>query len=118
MRTMLLATAAIVFVLGAQDAPAMPGMGSGAGGGRFDAADTDKDGRVSREEFNKGFPTMTEAAFKAIDADSDGAISREEWDAFMRRHSMGKAGGPREGAPSGDTAAHGDRLPLVTPPSK
>lgn len=118
MRTMLLAAAAALLVLGVQEAPAMPGMGGNTGGGsRFDAADTDKNGSISPEEFTKAFPRMTDAAFSAIDTDGDGGIGRKEWDAFMRRHSMGKAGAPRDGAPSGD-AAHGGGLPLVTPPAK
>lgn len=119
MHKMLLAAAAVLLVLGAQDAPAMPGMGGGAGGGsRFDAADTDKNGSLSPEEFKKGFPNMTDAAFSAIDADKSGGISHEEWAAFMRQHAMGKAGGPRGGGmpPAGEAAPGG--LPLVTPPSR
>lgn len=118
MHKMMLAAAAVLLVLGAQDAPAMPGMGGGSdGGSRFDAVDTDKNGSLSPEEFKKGFPSMTDAAFKAIDADNDGGISHEEWAAFMRRHAMGKAGAPSGGmAPSGNAAPGG--LPLVTPPSR
>lgn len=119
MHKKLLAAAAVLLVLGAQDAPAMPGMGGGAGGGsRFDAVDTDKNGSLSPEEFKKGFPNMTDAAFSAIDADKSGGISHEEWAAFMRQHAMGKAGGPRGGGmPSAGEAAPGG-LPLVTPPSR
>lgn len=119
MHKKLLAAAAVLLVLGAQDAPAMPGMGGGAGGGsRFDAVDTDKNGSLSPEEFKKGFPNMTDAAFSAIDADKSGGISHEEWAAFMWEHAMGKAGGPRGGGmpPAGEAAPGG--LPLVTPPSR
>ena len=52
MHKLMLAAAVALLVLGAQDAPAMPGMGGGAGGGsRFDAMDTDKNGSLSQEEF-------------------------------------------------------------------
>ena len=118
MHKLMLAAAVALLVLGAQDAPAMPGMGGGAGGGsRFDAMDTDKNGSLSQEEFKKAFPNMTDAAFKTIDADGNGGISHEEWADFMRQHAMGKAGVPRGGMPpAGNSAAPGG-LPLVTPPS-
>ena len=120
MHKMMLAAAAVLLILGAQDAPAMPGMGGGAGdGSRFDAMDADKDGRISQEEFKKAFPNMTDAAFKTIDADADGGISHEEWATFMQQHAMGKAGGPRDGGmPPSGKAAPGNGLPLVTPPSR
>lgn len=118
MRTLTIAAAAAIFLLGAQAAPAMPGMGGGDGS-RFASMDTDKDGRVSQEEFKKVFPNMTDAAFKTIDADGDGAITHEEWAAFMRQHLMGKAGGAPGGMPpGGGNAPANGALPLVTPPAR
>ncbi|MDZ5697503.1 EF-hand domain-containing protein [Chelativorans sp. M5D2P16] len=43
----------------------------------WDAADTDGDGRISREEAMAN-PNMTDAAFDEIDLDGDGYISPEE----------------------------------------
>ena len=71
-------------VLMASPAHAMPGMGSGEGGGmgdKFSQMDTNKDGKVSREEFKAAFPNMREEAFVAIDKDGDGfaRFGPERW---------------------------------------
>lgn len=97
---------------------AMPG--AMAGGDKFSAADTDKDGFLSREEFSAAFSGLKKEAFDHIDKDADNKIAAEEWRAFTSGH--GKS------APHGDQpadAAHGAQsgeksgdLPVLTPPSK
>lgn len=112
-------------VLMASPAQAMPGMSGGAGmGDKFDQMDTNKDGKVSREEFKALFPNMRDEAFVAIDQDGDGFISIDEWNAFMKDHSSGMR--PNRGMGGGPMGAPGDPmmpnpgnpdLPLVTPPN-
>lgn len=105
-------------------AMAMPGMGSGGGTDRFAAMDADGGGTVSREEFQKTFPSMTDGAFAAIDKDGDGAITAEEWKGFMKEHSMGAAAHPKtDGAGAGCPAmppagGKAPSMPLVTPPAQ
>lgn len=45
---------------------------------RFDAADTDKDGKLSREETAKAFPYLSEN-FDKHDKDKDGFLTWEEY---------------------------------------
>jgi hypothetical protein len=64
---------------------------------RLAAADTNGDGKVSKEEmraFREGRRgEMKAKAFDRIDANNDGVISREEWDAHEpRRGHRGKRG--------------------------
>lgn len=80
---------------------------------RYDAMDTDKDGRVTWGEFEKAIPSMKKEAFDTIDANKDGALSRVEWDGFRQTHGMqGKL--PSQGmqtAPAPEQAK-----PLIMPP--
>ncbi|GAB7079937.1 EF-hand domain-containing protein [Megalodesulfovibrio paquesii] len=80
-------------------APAYAGMPAGHGHGMmsFDKLDADKDGKLSRDEFNtmmqgSAHPDNKDAAFKMIDKDGDGSISGPEWEAFAESHAkaMGK----------------------------
>lgn len=110
---------------------------------RFAAMDVDSDGRVSRDEFFKARPSLTEQAFSVLDADKDGFLSAEEWKTFSSGHggSMGGPGmeammkgmrgmgGPRPAGPdaggamppamgkvsAGSVSSQG--MPLVMPPS-
>jgi len=114
-------------VLMASPAHAMPGMGSGEGGGmgdKFSQMDTNKDGKVSREEFKAAFPNMREEAFVAIDKDGDGFISVDEWNGFMKEHSSGMrpntmTNGPMPSVPGNPMMPNpgSPELPLVTPPN-
>jgi Ca2+-binding EF-hand superfamily protein len=45
---------------------------------KFNAADTDKDGKLSREEVEKAAPYMGEN-FEKYDKDTDGSLSWEEY---------------------------------------
>lgn len=108
---------------------------------RFSAADTDKDGFLSRTEFAAAFSGLKPDAFAIIDTDRDGRISAAEWRAFTSGHGMGQPsadGGnapssgqvlptlpiprtsPETGkAPSGQPGSPtGGTLPLLAPPGK
>ena len=86
---------------------AMPGAGkSGMDAARasFNKADTNKDSGMKDE------------AFAAIDTDRDGKISRQEWQAFAINHSMGRSGQGSGMPPKAAPAPNA--LPMVTPPAK
>lgn len=113
-------------VLMASPSHAMPGMGNGSGGmgDKFTQMDTDKDGKVSREEFKALFPNMREEAFVAIDKDGDNFISVDEWNGFMKEHSSGMRpntmnDGPMPTVPGNPMMPNpgSAELPLVTPPN-
>ena len=95
---------------------------------RFARMDADGSGGISPQEFTTAVPNMTESAFTAIDVDRDGQISRAEWDAFMQRHQqpggMGSGGMsrgmggmrmPPSDMPGG--AGGGHARPLIMPPA-
>lgn len=65
---------------------AMPNMANGTD--RFAAADTNKDGKLSPEEFKQAFPNINDEAFGMIDLNHDGSISRDEWQAFRGDHKV------------------------------
>ena len=50
---------------------------------RFQDADTDHDGMISRDEAAKGMPRVS-AHFDEIDSNGDGKLSSDELAAFMR----------------------------------
>ncbi|MDD4700650.1 MAG: calcium-binding protein [Desulfovibrio sp.] len=116
----------LALVLMASSSFAMPGMGSGSDGSvdKFGQMDTDKNGKVSREEFKALFPNMREEAFVAIDKDGDNFISVEEWNGFMKDHSSGMRpntmnNGPMPTVPGNPMMPNpgSAELPLVTPPN-
>ncbi len=85
----------------------------------FSRADANKDDSLSKDEFMSAFAGMKPEAFTAIDTDRDGTISRQEWQNFSINHSAGmgqqQGGGmpPQKAAPA---APQG--LPMVTPPAQ
>ncbi len=89
---------------------------SAAADDRFAAMDTDRDGRISPEEFFAGAPGMKRPAFDIIDADKDGFISHAEWDAFMSRHNRPEGMGRTDAAGAGASPPHSP--PVLTPPAK
>lgn len=58
----------------------------------FEKLDTDKDGKISKEEVDKADRPRLKENFSKIDADGDGFISKEEFKKMMdkRREEAGK----------------------------
>ncbi len=90
---------------------------------RFAQMDKNGDAKVDWEEFQAAIPGMKRPAFDTIDADKDGSISRDEWDAFMKNHmggqkapaGMGMGGMP----PAGGIPPKADAdKPLIQPPAQ
>ena len=50
---------------------------------RFDSADADRDGSISRDEAGKGMPRIAQH-FDDVDANHDGKLSRDEIAAYIR----------------------------------
>lgn len=80
---------------------------------RFNAMDTNGDGKLVLEEFRAAFPNMNEKAFEVIDINGDKGIDQAEWFQFTEGHASGKMPGNMEqGAPMNNMP--GD--PLIPPP--
>lgn len=77
----LLAFLFILMFLGSNLLYAMP-----EGQDRFAMADTNKDGKLSKDEFQKGFPNLTEEAFLKLDQNQDNVIDQAEWQFFKKGH--------------------------------
>ena len=117
---------AAVLCLWAASAQANPTATDAPKVDKFELMDTNKDGKVSYEEFKAYFPNMREEAFAVIDKNGDKAIDRAEWDEFVSNHSSGHMGGSmgnmmggQGGMPGNDmmpTPGSAD-MPLVTPPN-
>jgi len=88
---------------------------------KFAMMDTNKDGKVTYEEFKACFPDMREEAFTVIDKNGDKVIDREEWDAFVKNHASGHMGGMMggNGMPGNATMPNpgSANMPLVMPPN-
>jgi Ca2+-binding EF-hand superfamily protein len=54
----------------------------------FGDMDTQKDGRVTWEEFKAYFPQAEPKVFAAIDLNKDGAIDHDEWHTFKAAHGL------------------------------
>lgn len=60
-------------------------------GRHFSDMDSDGDGSLSFTEFKKEFTSTEQKAFDRLDTDKNGALSREEWQQFKDMHKgMGK----------------------------
>jgi hypothetical protein len=88
---------------------------------KFGTMDTDGNGVVSWEEFQKAYPQMRKPAFDAVDTDGDGSMTHDEWHGFRSRHGEGGKGmggksmeGMMQGMPPGNMPPSG--MPLVMPP--
>lgn len=118
-----LAAAAAVLCLwaaAAQAAPAATGETQTPKPDKFAMMDSDKDGKVTHEEFKAFFPDMREEAFTVIDKNGDKVIDRIEWDTFVQNHASGHMGGMMggNGMPGNPTMPSPDSadMPLVMPP--
>ena len=49
----------------------------------FFAIDTDKDGRMTIEEFQTAYPNASTESFERFDADSSGDVSHDEYEAGL-----------------------------------
>ncbi len=125
MKTISCGLAMAAFCLFAVPCMAMPGMQQQSGDQKeleeqakknatmfYEKADTNKDGKLSKEEFLKALPNMKEQAFTVIDTDKNGSISLDEWISFTVRHAQGKQ--PMADDPKG--TVH-EPLPTVTAPA-
>lgn len=117
---------AAVLCLWAASAQANPAAGDADKVDKFAMMDTNKDGKVSYEEFKAFFPNMREEAFAVIDKNGDKSIDRAEWDEFVSNHSSGHMGGSMGGMMGGQSGMPGNGMmpppgsadmPLVTPPN-
>ncbi|PWK87785.1 EF-hand domain-containing protein [Fulvimonas soli] len=59
---------------------------------RFDAADANHDGQLSRDEAAQGMPRLA-GQFDAIDANHDGQLSRDELAAYLRERRAARQSG-------------------------
>jgi len=117
---------AAVLCLWAASAQANPAAAEGGKVDKFEMMDTDKDGKVTYEEFRTCFPNIREEAFTVIDKNGDKAIDRVEWDEFVANHSSGHMGGSMGNMMGGQGGMPGNStmpmpgsadMPLVTPPN-
>ncbi|MDD3684466.1 EF-hand domain-containing protein [Desulfovibrio desulfuricans] len=117
---------AAVLCLWAASAQANPAATDAPKVDKFELMDTNKDGKVSYEEFKAYFPNMREEAFAVIDKNGDKAINRAEWDEFVSNHSSGHMGGSMGNMMGGQGGMPGNAMmptpgsadmPLVTPPN-
>ena len=117
---------AAVLCLWAASAQANPAATDAPKVDKFELMDTNKDGKLSYEEFKAYFPNMREEAFAVIDKDGDKAINRAEWDEFVSNHSSGHMGGSMGNMMGGQGGMPGNAMmptpgsadmPLVTPPN-
>ena len=120
---------AAVLCLWAASAQANPAATDAGKTDKFVQMDTNKDNKVTYEEFKAFYPNMREEAFAVIDKNNDKVIDRAEWDEFVSNHSsghMGGKGGNMGGMMGGQGAMGGSSMmpepgradiPLVTPPN-
>ena len=117
---------AAVLCLWATSAQANPPATDAPKVDKFELMDSNKDGKVSYEEFKAYFPNMREEAFAVIDKNGDKAINRAEWDEFVSNHSSGHMGGSMGNMMGGQNGMPGNAMmptpgsadmPLVTPPN-
>lgn len=86
------------------------GEGRGAVGAKLQAADTDKDGKLSQAEFTAGFPNAPAERFARLDQNSDGFVDRSD------RAALQGAAGDKKKAEGGKKKADGaaaDAVPYV-----
>ena len=58
--------------------PRSPGAVKAAQQATFQAADTDNNGQISKEEFSRALTDPANAAFQILDANGDGQLSQQE----------------------------------------
>ena len=120
---------AAVLCLWAASAQANPAATDAGKTDKFVQMDTNKDNKVTYEEFKAFYPNMREEAFAVIHKNNDKVIDRAEWDEFVSNQSsghMGGKGGNMGGMMGGQGAMGGSSMmpepgradiPLVTPPN-
>ena len=121
---------AAVLCLWAASAQANPAATDAGKPDKFTQMDTNKDNKVTYEEFKAFYPNMREEAFAVIDKNNDKVIDRAEWDEFVSNHSSGHMGGGKGGNMGGMMGGQGAMggtsmmpepgradIPLVTPPN-
>lgn len=61
---------------------AMPAMAEIEYNKCFNSIDTDYDGEMTKAEFETAFPGSASAVYQAADGDKNGTVSHEEWEDF------------------------------------
>ncbi len=57
----------------------------------IDAMDTNRDGKVSFDEYSAFHTEKLRWSFNALDTNNDASISADEWEMFLKMHGMGKS---------------------------
>lgn len=71
-------------------------------GAVFDQMDTNKDGKVSEEEFTTAAAKRAQETFKRMDKDGDGSLTKEEFQLPRRPGGPGGPGRPDQGPQGGE----------------
>ncbi len=79
------------------------GEGRGAMGAKLQAADADKDGKLSQAEFTAGFPNAPAERFARLDQNSDGFVDRSD------RAALEAKAGDKKNAEAGKKKADGGK---------
>jgi len=74
----------VIFLFAVLSIPFSKALASGSTQRAFDLMDTDKDGKISKDEYMAFQAKISEAKFKKTDANSDGMLTKEEMKAAFR----------------------------------
>ncbi len=101
---------------GEEGGPARAGAGSRGGNfvDRIMGCDSNKDGKVSKDEM----PEPMQRLLERVDTNEDGAIDRKEAEAMVERFRARQGGPARGAAPGGRAGGEGERPERPRPPQR